>query len=171
MAMRPFFNVEIQINGFPYVTAEASIEDQVGDIDATNTEGVGILTAVQVPTPPPAFPGFATSMSGIEEARITVRNASFDDADVPFIAPYNIRAGSFISFALFPGSSGLPAATPSAWLFPTIRIQSTTHAGQIRQGQPISFTAISNGIFTFSTDPNIQTIAQYLTFLQNALVP
>jgi hypothetical protein len=115
-----------------------SIEPSCPLLNADNTEGKPGNSAAANAR------GFASRVKNIRSARIMLEQATFDDTDDPFAAPYNLAEGVFVRLELYPAGAGVVHTIDS------MCISKMTVAGEVGQLQPVTIEAESDGNYDFN---------------------
>ena len=137
MAATAGYNAKIRLNGQNFSGAEWSVEDQVVDIPVTNTEG---KTGNSVGT---GSPGYESHIAGPRMSRVTIKQASFDPSENPFIAPMSVNVGSYTSIQIYPGGTTGRSINLSGVL-----ITRSSYNGRADRDQPLSLEGVTDGVFT-----------------------
>ncbi len=133
------FLCKVVVNSTLYAVARVSVDSSTIPLDTSNTDGVN--TDVAVPSS-----AFETVLPGMATARISVTNPSFDSGANPFLAPYTILDGAYVTLQIYKAGVG-----SVSWLFPSVLITSVSDQIDAKGLQPLSFTAQSNGPYTAPT--------------------
>lgn len=131
------FNKKVRINSVVYTARRVSVRESAGDLEMSNTEGVG-------PQGVSGTPQYETRTPGLIVAEVSVTNATFDTQENPFAAPRNVAAGAFLTnvFIYLNGLSGVN------WGFTSLLILSVTDESDVPGLMPIGWTAKSNGSYS-----------------------
>jgi hypothetical protein len=137
MTMRRAVDMKVTIKGVLFSVQEFTFDDVCPLDDVSNTNGV---------TGNPAYgpsPGFASKLPDIKNGRVSLRMATFDDAENPFAAGgLNIGAGSFVPILAYP--AGL---TGVKWTMSNVAIAQMSNSGHVPGVQPISLQGETDGLY------------------------
>jgi hypothetical protein len=128
--------VQVDIDGVPYTVSEWSFDDNCPALDTTNSEGVDGSGA-------PNVVAFATNTSGVAQATIMLKTATFDDTDDIFAPPLILRSGLVVRILIY--LDGRAAANPH--VFPRVRITNVKDEGQTTGLQPITLEGVTDGVY------------------------
>lgn len=137
MAFRAGWRFRVKLRTVTYVAADCGVDAMVDPQDVSNTEGnTGGGTTATV--------GYATVLPGLTSCRANVRNATFDDADNPFLSPLTVKAGEYPTLRIY-----LAGTSSVSWYFPSFMISNVSWQGQVRGLQPCSFNGQADGLFYY----------------------
>lgn len=128
------YNLKAVINGVFYGTVDYNIRAYCGDLDVSDSEGDDATGG---------FAQFELHIAAQKALQVTIRNATFDRANNPFDAPISLDAGVNLSIVIF-----LYGSTGPNWSLPVVLVTSVEQTGNVKQGQPISFSGITSGRYT-----------------------
>ena len=139
------YQAKIRINGQVFSGAEWSVEEEAGDGDCTNTEGI----AGNAATTGGVEPGTESRVPCASRARVRIKQASFNTGENWFAAPRNVLVGSYADVQIFPaGLSGVN------WDFPSLLILQSNYNGTAKLLQPLEFSGTSDGNYFTPTQAN-----------------
>lgn len=128
------FQAKIRINGQVYSGAEWSVEEEAGDGDCSNTEGI--------PGNPSGTTEIGTEsrVACVSRARVRVKQASFNTAENWFATPRLLIVGAYVVVRIYPaGLSGVN------WYFPSLLLLQCNYNGTAKMLQPLEFSGTSDG--------------------------
>jgi len=138
MAQLAGFNAQVDIDGIPYTVSEYRIDDETPALETTNSEAVRGDGSVD-----PVGAGYATNTSGVSQAKVMLKTATFDDTNDIFAAPLSIASANVVAVLIYP--DGRAAGLPHS--FPMLRLTKVTPEGQSNGLQPITIEGVTDGSY------------------------
>jgi hypothetical protein len=149
MAQLAGFNAQVDINGIAYTVSEYRIDDETPALETTNSEAV-----LGDGTVDPVGGGYQTNVSGVSQAKVMLKTATFDDTDDVFAAPLSLASAIVVAVSIFP--DGRTAGLPHT--FPNLRITKVTPEGQINGLQPITIEGVTDGSYSLRNQAGVGRI-------------
>lgn len=136
MAMVPGWVGRLRINGAFYAYGRCRPRGRVDNLRTTNSEGYNPVIGIA------AAPGFHTSLNGNSVMTLDVTQVTYDPALAfnPFLAPYNIFDGAYVSVAWYPAGIAF-----GFWSCASFHIIECGNDSDVNGLTPFDFTGEGNG--------------------------
>lgn len=144
------FQAKSTIDGTPYAFATYRIRASGMRHNVSNTEGLAGNSALGNAPQLGAVanftgvPCFESVLPGLDHLEATVRQATFDMANNPFLAPILLDIGFYYELIVFYAASG-----PN-WAVDSFLVNEIDSDGDVNGLQPVSFSGSSDGGFTIN---------------------
>ena|ERR1700735_2752909 len=119
-----------------YAVARINVSADVPPLVTSNTEGRRGNSALA------NSPGFSSVIPDLPEGTVELVSATFDDAENPFEAPYNITVGEYVSVVALPSGVG-----GVSYDYGNCLVLHIDHAGSVPGAQPLTIRLKTDGSF------------------------
>lgn len=123
--------------------AEWSFDPEAPSLRADNTEGKPGNPVVAANAP-----GFASRVRNIKSAAVMLKQATYDEADSPMVAPYKLREATYVRVRIYPAGNSIVGGGPFHQI-DQMYIHKITLAGRVGDLQPFTVMGESDGNYSF----------------------
>jgi hypothetical protein len=137
MTQRRGADFRVLLNGTFYAVARIEVGGRCPPDVVSNTEGVpgNPLAAIAR--------GFSAIIGDLAEGTMRLVSATFDDANNPYAAPFDVDIGEYVSIIAFPSGAGF------GYNYGNCLVLSYSHSGQVPGLQPLTIEVQTDGLFDF----------------------